>query len=86
MVHLITSGVHGEFGQISLIQNFLPKFRILGNNKAVFKSYYALAILAKALIIFHLLGGHFLDDLHSLITELCHDNLILYGQFHGDLI
>jgi hypothetical protein len=77
MVHLIASWVHGKFAEMSLVQNFLPKFRVLGNNKSVFEPYYALAILAKALILLHLFGEHFLDDLNSFITKLCHDNLFL---------
>jgi hypothetical protein len=36
MTHLVASWVHGELGGMSLIQNFLPKSLILGNNKSVF--------------------------------------------------
>jgi hypothetical protein len=38
MIHLVTAGVHGEFGKVSFIQYFLSEFGILRNNQSVFKS------------------------------------------------
>jgi hypothetical protein len=75
MVHFIAPKVYGKFGDMSLIQNFLSKFRIL-ENKSVFEPQCSLTILVKALILFYLLGEHFLDNLHSLIDEMCYDDLI----------
>jgi hypothetical protein len=37
MVHFVASRVHGKFGEMSLVQNLLSEFGILGNNKSVFK-------------------------------------------------
>jgi hypothetical protein len=37
---------------------------------------YSFTILAKTLILLNLLVKHFLDKLHSLITELGHNNLV----------
>jgi hypothetical protein len=76
MVHLGASWVHGEFGEVSLIQNFLLEVPIFRNHQSVFKPYYPLAVLAKALILLHFLVKIFLDDLHSLVTELGHNNLV----------
>jgi hypothetical protein len=36
MIHLVTFGVHGKFGKMSFVQNFLLEFWILGNNQSVF--------------------------------------------------
>jgi hypothetical protein len=37
MIHFVASGMHGKFGEMSIVQNFLSEFWILGNNKSVFK-------------------------------------------------
>jgi hypothetical protein len=37
MIHLVTAGVHGEFGRMSFIQYFLPELWILRNNQSLFK-------------------------------------------------
>jgi hypothetical protein len=37
MIHFVASRMHGKFGEMSLVQNFLSEFWILGNNKSVFK-------------------------------------------------
>jgi hypothetical protein len=85
MVHLGASRMHGEFGEMSLIQDFLLEVFILRNHRSVFKSQYPLAVLAKTLILFHLLMKILLDDLHSLVTELHHNYLVLQGWLHGDV-
>jgi hypothetical protein len=76
MVHLGASRVHGEFGEVSLIQESLLEVSIFRNHKSVFKSYYPLAVLVKALILLHFLIKIIFDDLHSLVTELGHNNLV----------
>ena len=76
MVHLVASRMHGEFGEASLVQNFPFEVLVFRNYKSVLKPQYSLTVLAKTLILFNLLVKHFLDDLHSLITELVHNNLV----------
>jgi hypothetical protein len=76
MVHLGASRVHGEFGEVSLIQESLLKVSILRNHESVFKPQYPLAVLAKTLILLYFLLKILLDDLYSLVTELGHNNLV----------
>jgi hypothetical protein len=38
MVHFGASWVHGEFGEVSLIQNFLLEVLIFRNHQSVFES------------------------------------------------
>jgi hypothetical protein len=85
MVHLGASRVHGEFGEMSLIQDFLLEVFILRNHQSVFKPQYPLVVLAKTLILFHFLMKILLDDLHSLVTELGHNYLVLQGWLNGDV-
>jgi hypothetical protein len=77
MVHLGASRVHGEFGEMSLIQDFLLEVFIFRNHRSVFKPQYPLAVLAKTLKLLHFLMKILLDDLHSLVTELGHNYLVL---------
>jgi hypothetical protein len=70
MVHLGASRMHGEFGEMSLIQDFLLEVFIFRNHQSVFKPQYPFTVLAKTLIHFHLLMKILLDDLHSLITDV----------------
>jgi hypothetical protein len=37
MIHLVTAGVHGEFGKVSFIQYLLSELRVLGDNQSVSK-------------------------------------------------
>jgi hypothetical protein len=37
MIHLVTARVHGEFGKVSFIQDFLPELWIFRNHQSVFK-------------------------------------------------
>jgi hypothetical protein len=76
MVHLGASRVHGEFGEICLIQDFLLEVSIFRNHQSVFKPQYPLAVLVKALILLHFLIKILFDDLHSLVTELGHNNMV----------
>jgi hypothetical protein len=85
MVHLGASWMHGEFGEMSLIQDFLLKVSIIRNHQSVFKPQYPLAVLAKALILLHFLIMIFFDDSYSLVTELGHNNLVQQGWLDGDV-
>jgi hypothetical protein len=76
MVHLGASWVHGEFGEMSLIQDSLLEVSIFRNHQSIFKPQYPLVVLVKALILLHFLMKILLDDLHSLVTELSHNNLV----------
>jgi hypothetical protein len=76
MVHLGASWVHGEFGEMSLIQDSLLEVSIFRNHQSIFKPQYPLVVLVKALILLHFLMKILLDDLHSLVTELGHNNLV----------
>jgi hypothetical protein len=76
MVHLGSSWVHGEFGEVSLIQESLLEVSIFRNHQSVFKPQYPLAVLVKALIFLHFLVKILLDDLYSLVSELGHNNLV----------
>jgi hypothetical protein len=76
MVHLGASRMHGEFGEMSLIQDFLLEVFIFRNHQSVFKPQYPLLILAKALILPHFLTKIIFDDLHSLVTDTTTDHAI----------
>jgi hypothetical protein len=55
MVHHGASRVHGEFGEVSLIQESLLEVSIFRNHQSVFKPQYPLAVLAKTLVLLHFL-------------------------------
>jgi hypothetical protein len=76
VVHIVAPWMHGEFGEVSLVQNFPSVVFIFRNYQSTFEPQYSLTVLAKTLIVFNLLVKHFLYDLHSLITELGHNNLV----------
>jgi hypothetical protein len=42
MVHLGASRMHGEFGEMSLIQDFILEVFILRNHQSIFKPQYPL--------------------------------------------
>ena len=67
MIHLSGSGMNGIAAKMSLIQNLLVDFVILGHNYAVVKPYYALIILSETVCFtdFHFLMNVF----HTLITS-----------------
>jgi hypothetical protein len=85
MVHLGASRMHGEFGEMSLIQDFLFEILIFRNHQSVFKPQYPLAVLAKTLILLRFLMEVFLNDLQSLVTELGHNYLVLQGWLNGNV-
>jgi hypothetical protein len=85
MVHLGASRMHGESGEMSLIQNFLLEILIFRNHQSVFKPQYTLPILAKTLILLCLLMEDLLNDLHSLVTKLGHNYLVLQGWLNGNV-
>jgi hypothetical protein len=82
MIHLVTAGVHGKFGKISFVQYFLPEFWIFRNNQSIFKLENSLAGLMKAFVLIYFLFEHFLNDLNTLVTNLCHDYLLLQSWLH----
>jgi hypothetical protein len=76
MVHFGASWMHGEFGEMSFIQDFLLEILIFRYHKSAFKPQYTLPILAETLIVLCLLMEVLFNDLHSLVTELGHDYLV----------
>jgi hypothetical protein len=82
MIHLVTARVHGKFGKVSFIQYFLSELRVLRKNQSVSKPYNSLAVLTEAFVFVHLLSDHFLNDLNTLVTDLCHDYLLLQSGLH----
>ena len=85
MVHFGASWMHGEFGEMSLIQDFPLEILAFRNHQSVFKPQYTLPILAKTLILLCLLMEDLLNDLHSLVTKLGHNYLVLQGWLNGDV-
>jgi hypothetical protein len=85
MVHLGASWMNREFGEVSLIQDFLLEILILRNHQSVFKPQYPLPILVKALILLYLLIEVLLNDLHSLVTKLGHNYLLLQSWLNGNV-
>jgi hypothetical protein len=85
MVYLGAFWVHGEFGEMSLVQDSFLEVSIFRNHQSVFKTQYPLAVLAKALILLHFLINILFDDLNSLVTELGHNNLVQQGWLYGDV-
>jgi hypothetical protein len=83
MVHFGASWMHGEFGEMSLIQDFLLEILIFRNHQSASEPQYTLPILAKTLILLCLLMEVLLNDLHSLVTELGHNYLVLQGWLNG---
>jgi hypothetical protein len=79
------SQMNREFGEVSLIQDFLLEIFILRNHKFVFKPQYPLPILAKTLILLCLLIEVLLNDLHSLLTELGRNYLFLQSWLNGNV-
>jgi hypothetical protein len=76
MVHFGASRMHREFGEMSLIQDFLLEILVFRNHQSASKPQDTLPILAKTLILLCLLMEVLLNDLHSLVTELGHDYLV----------
>jgi hypothetical protein len=85
MVHFGAPWMHGEFGEIGLIQDFLLEILIFRNHESAFKSQYTLSILAEIVIRLGLLVEVLLNNLHSLATELGHDDLVLHSWLNGNV-
>jgi hypothetical protein len=85
MVHFGASWMHGEFGEMSLIQDFLLEILIFSNHQSASKPQYTLPILAETLILVCLLMEVLLNDLHSLVTKLGHDYLVSQSWLNGNM-
>jgi hypothetical protein len=85
MVHLGASRMHGEFGEMSLIQDFLLEIFIFRNHQSASKPQYTLPILADTFILLCLLMEVLLNNLHSLVTELSHDYLVSQCWLNGNV-
>jgi hypothetical protein len=85
MVRFGGSWMHGEFGDMSFIQDLLLEILSFRNHQSAFKPQYTLPILAKTLILLCLLTEVLFNDLHSLITELGHNYLVLQGWLNGNV-
>jgi hypothetical protein len=77
--------MHGEFGEMGLIQDFLLEIFIFRNHQSAFEPQYILSILAETFILFCLLMEVLFNDLHSLVTELGHDDLVLQSWLNGNV-
>src|SRR6187455_1342552 len=77
--------MHGEFGEMGLIQDFLLEILIFRNYQSAFKPQYALSILAETFILLGLLMEVLLNNSHSLVTELGHDDLVLQSWLNGNV-
>jgi hypothetical protein len=69
--------MHREFGEMGLIQDFLLEILVFRNHQSALKPQYPLSILAETFILLSLLMEILLNNLHSLVTELGHDDLVL---------
>jgi hypothetical protein len=77
MVHFCAPWMHGEFGEMGFVQDFLLEILIFRNHQSAFKPQYTLSILVETFILLGLLMEVLLNNLHSLVTELGHDDLVL---------
>ena len=85
MVHFGAPWMHGEFGEMGLIQDFLLEILVFRNYQSAFKPQYPLSILAETFILLGLLTEILLDNLHSLVTELGHDDLVLQSWLNRNV-
>jgi hypothetical protein len=85
MVHFGASWMHGEFGEMSLIQDFLLEILVFRNHQSAFEPQYALSILVETFILLDLLMEVLLNNLHSLVTELGHDDMVLQSWLNGNV-
>jgi hypothetical protein len=77
MIHFGAPWMHKKFGEMSLIQDFLLEILVFRNYQSAFKPQYTISILAETFILLSLLMEILLNNLHSLVTELGHDDLVL---------
>ena len=75
--------MHGKFGEMSLIQDFPLEILAFKKHQSVFKPQYTLPILAETLILLYLRMEVVLNNLHSLVTKLGHDYLVLQIWLNG---
>jgi hypothetical protein len=85
MVHFGAPWMHREFGEMSLIQDSLLEILVFRNYQSVFKPQYTLSILTETFILLSLLMEILLNNLHSLVTELGHDDLVLQSWLNGNV-
>jgi hypothetical protein len=85
MVHFGASWMHGEFGDMSFIQDLLLEILIFRNHQSAFKPQYTIPILVETLILLCLLMEVLFNDLHSLVTELGHNYLVLQSWLNGNV-
>jgi hypothetical protein len=85
MVHFGAPWMHREFGEMGLIQDFLLEILIFRNHQSAFKPQYTLSILAETFILLSILMEVLLNDLHSLVTELGHDDLVLQSWLNRNV-
>jgi hypothetical protein len=85
MVYFGASWMHGEFGEMSFIQDLLLEILTFRNHQSASKPQYTLPILAETLILLYLLMEVLLNDLHSLVTELGQDYLVLQIWLNGNV-
>jgi hypothetical protein len=72
LVHFTTPRVNREFGEMSLIQNFLPKGRVFWNNETLPKPNCTILILSEARVFWIILRQPLFDGFDSLIIVLSH--------------
>jgi hypothetical protein len=85
MVYFGAPWMHGEFGEMGLIQDSLLEIVIFRNYQSAFKPQFTLSILAETFILLGLLMDILLNNLHSHVTELGHDDLVLQGWLNGNV-
>jgi hypothetical protein len=85
MVHFGAPWMHGEFGEMGLIQDFLLEILVFRNYQFAFKPQYPLSILVETFILLGLLLEVLLNDSHSLVTELGHDDLVLQSWLNRNM-
>jgi hypothetical protein len=85
VVHFGAPRMHGEFGEMCLIQDSLLEILIFRNHQSASKPQYTLSILAETFILLGLWMEILLDNLHSLVTELGHDDLVLQSWLNRNV-
>jgi hypothetical protein len=85
MVHFGAPWMHREFGETGLIQDFLLEIFVFRNHQSAFKPQYTLSILVETFILLSLLMEVLLNDMHSLVTKLGHDDLVLQSWLNGNV-
>jgi hypothetical protein len=85
MVHFGAPWMHGEFGEMGLIQDFLLEIHVFMNHQSTFEPQYTLSIFAETFILIGLLMEVLLNNLHSLVTELGHDDLVLQSWLNRNV-